>query len=138
MSEQRARAAIAFLAVLGAGIAAYLTYVRLTGTELACSTGGCETVQRSSYSELLGVPVAVLGVGGYVLLLAGALARGSLARAGTLAVSLTAFAFSAYLLVVQLAVIGAVCDWCVASDVVTTLIATLALLRFSAGERLAT
>ena len=45
-----------------------------------------------------------------------------------LSISLAGVAFAAYLLVVQLAVIGAVCEWCVASDVVTTLIAALALL----------
>jgi uncharacterized membrane protein len=137
VSEDRIRAAIAALAFVGVTITAYLTYVRVTGTTVACSTGGCETVQSSSYSEVLGIPVAVLGVVGYLLVLASALVRGELARTATLALGLAAFGFSGYLLVIQLAVIGAVCEWCVASDVVTTLIATLALLRFYAAERVA-
>jgi hypothetical protein len=41
----------------------------------------------------------------------------------------TAFMFSAYLLYIQLAVIGAICQWCVVTDVLTTAIAALALLR---------
>jgi uncharacterized membrane protein len=135
VTEDRVRAGIAALAFVGVAITAYLTYVRVTGTTLACSTGGCETVQSSSYSEVLGVPVAVLGVVGYLLVLAAALVRGELARTATLALGLAAFSFSAYLLVIQFAVIGAVCDWCVASDVVTTMIATLALLRFYTAER---
>jgi uncharacterized membrane protein len=134
VTEGRIRVAIAALALVGVAITAYLMYVRVTGTTLACSTGGCETVQSSSYAELLGVPVALLGVVGYVLLLATALAHGELARSATVALGLTAFAFSAYLLVIQFAVIGAVCEWCVASDVVTTMIAALALLRFHTAQ----
>ena len=52
----------AALAALGAAITGYLLYARETGTELACATGGCETVQSSAYAEVSGVPVAALGL----------------------------------------------------------------------------
>ena len=52
MTDRRLRAAIAVLAVLGAGIAAYLTVAHFTHTQVACVDGGCETVQSSKYSEL--------------------------------------------------------------------------------------
>jgi uncharacterized membrane protein len=51
------------------------------------------------------------------------------ARAAGVTLTLGALGFSAYLLAVQLVAIGAVCDWCVASDGVATALATLALLR---------
>jgi uncharacterized membrane protein len=134
MTERPLRAGIAALALAGAGVAAYLTYARYSGSVIACSTGGCETVQSSSYAKVAGVPVAVLGLAGYLGLLATAIARGELARAAGAAVAFSAFGFSAYLLYAQLALIDAVCDWCLVSDAIVTVAAALALLRFLAGH----
>ena len=55
MTEGRLRAAIAILALAGAAVAAYLVYARYTGTRLACTTGGCETVQHSKYAKAAGI-----------------------------------------------------------------------------------
>ena len=129
MSERSNRIASAALALVGVGITAYLLSVRASGATLSCTTGGCETVQNSPYSEIFGLPVAALGLIGYVVLLGAALARGDLARLVGAVVALAAFAFSAYLVAVQVVVIGALCDWCLASDAVTTALAALALLR---------
>ena len=129
MTERSVRIASAVLASLGAAISAYVLYVRETDGSLVCSTGGCETVQSSSYAELLGLPVAALGLAGFVVLLFAALARGEWARLVNATVALAAFLFAAYLLVVQLVVIDAICQWCVATDVLTTAIAALALVR---------
>ena len=129
MSERSVRIASAVLASLGAAISAYLLYVRETDGSLVCSTGGCETVQSSSYAELLGLPVAALGLAGFLVLLVAALARGEWARLVNATVALAAFLFAAYLLVVQLVVIDAICQWCVATDVLTTALAALALVR---------
>ncbi len=65
MTDRGLRAAISALALVGMGIAAYLVYARLTDTRIACATGGCETVQASRYSEILGIPIAVLGLVAY-------------------------------------------------------------------------
>ena len=129
MSERSVRVASAVLASLGAAISAYLLVVRETDGSLICSTGGCETVQSSSYAEVLGVPVAALGLAGFLVLLVAALARGEWARLANAAVALSAFLFAAYLLVVQIVVLDAICQWCVATDVLTTALAALALLR---------
>ena len=75
MSERSLRLASAVIAALGAAITVYLLYVRQTGGALACSTGGCETVQSSSYAEVLGVPVAALGLVGFLGLLLGGRSR---------------------------------------------------------------
>jgi uncharacterized membrane protein len=129
VTERSVRIASAVLASLGAAISAYVLYVRETDGSLVCSTGGCETVQSSSYAELLGLPVAALGLAGFVVLLAAALARGDWARLVNATVALAAFLFAAYLLAVQLVVIDAICQWCVATDVLTTALAALALVR---------
>lgn len=129
MSERTIRTASAALAAVGAAIAGYLVYVRATGGTLVCATGGCETVQHSKYAEVLGVPVAVLGLAGFAGLFAAALARGEWARLAQATLALAAFLFGAYLLYVQLVVLEAICQWCVASDAVTTAITALALLR---------
>jgi len=134
VNERPLRLAAAALALVGAGLAAYLLYARHTGATLACSSGGCETVQRSRYSELLGVPVAALGLFAYLTLLVAAVARGELARLLQAMVALTALGFTTYLLFVQLWLIGAVCDWCLAGDAVTTALAGLALVRLRARE----
>lgn len=73
--------------------------------------------------------MAALGLAAYAAVIASAASSGALARAAGAAVALSAFAFSGYLLVVQLAVIGTLCDWCLASDGVLTLLTPLAVLR---------
>jgi uncharacterized membrane protein len=128
------RLAVGVLALAGAAVAGYLVWVRETGATLVCATGGCGTVQSSQYAEVAGVPVALLGLAGYVVLLLTALAAGETARLGQAAVALGAVIFSAYLLYVQVAVIGEVCDWCLVSDAIVTLIATLALLRLRLAQ----
>jgi len=72
VTEPRLRVAIAALAVAGIGIATYLTYVHYADVEAFCVAGGggCEKVQTSDYAELAGTPVAVLGLIGYLLILA--------------------------------------------------------------------
>lgn len=134
MSERAVRTASAVLAVLGAAISAYLLSVRLTGGSLACSTGGCETVQASSYAEVLGVPVAALGLAGFLSLLVAALSRGEVARLGQATLAVTALLFGSYLLYVQLAVLHAVCQWCLATDALTAALVVLALLRLRVEE----
>ena len=134
MSERTLRAAIAALAIAGAGVASYLVYTRYSGARIACATGGCETVQQSRYSELAGMPVAVLGLVLYLALLVTALLRGAAAAAACATLAAGGALFAAYLLVVQIAVIDAICQWCVASDVIILAIAVLAVLRLRLTE----
>jgi uncharacterized membrane protein len=137
MTELTLRRASAALAVAGAAVTGYLLYARTTGGTLVCATGGCESVQSSPYAEALGVPGSALGLLGFLGLLVAALARGELARLTQATLALTAFLFSGYLVFVQLYVIDAMCQWCLAADVLTTAIASLALvrMRFAATPR---
>ena len=129
MTERRLRAAIVVLSALGAGIAAYLTYARLADVHVACATGGCETVQSSRWSELAGVPVAALGLGGYLVLAGSALSRTELARVLGAAVAAGGFAFALFLVYVQAAEIHAFCQWCLGSDAVLALLVPATLVR---------
>lgn len=139
MSAPVCRGLVAVLALVGAGIAAYLVYVRYAHVAIACTTGGCEKVQSSRYAEVAGIPVAVLGLLGYLAILTTTLRDTALARVAGMWLAAIGLAFSLYLLVIQIAVIDAICQWCIASDVVMALlfIATALRLRAPRATRLA-
>jgi uncharacterized membrane protein len=128
MSARALRFAAAAAALVGAGVTAYLLSVRWGGEQLLCRTGGCETVQSSDYAEVVGIPVAALGLGAYAAIAFLALLASPVALAAALSLALAACAFSGYLLVVQLTVIGELCDWCLVNDAVVGVVALLVLL----------
>ena len=115
----------------GIGVATYITVVEAGGSAPQCLAGGhgCETVANSHYSHLAGVNVAVFGIVGYVLLVGAALAGGDVARIAGFAIALVGFGFSAYLTYLELFVIDAICQWCVASAVLMTLLLVVNALR---------
>jgi uncharacterized membrane protein len=125
--------AVAGLSGLGAAVAGYLTYARFTETTVACTTGGCEVVQRSDYAEVAGIPVAVLGLGAYLFLLGTALLRFELVRVAGAVAAVSGALFAAYLLYAQLFLIDAICQWCLVSDVVIGLLALACVLRLRSG-----
>ena len=115
---QRAlRVCLGTLAVVGLLISAYLTWVHYAGVAPVCvgGSGGCETVQTSSYATIFRVPVAVIGLVGYTGLLLSASLRGEVGVYLGFLVALVGTLFSAYLTYLELFVIHAVCEWCVAS-----------------------
>jgi uncharacterized membrane protein len=122
MTDRRLRGAVLLLSLLGAGIAAYLTFAHFAHVRVSCATGGCETVQNSRYAEVAGVPLAVIGLAGYLVLAWTAVARGALARAAGFAAALTGFAVAMVLLYVQAGVLHAFCQWCLASDAILILL----------------
>jgi uncharacterized membrane protein len=130
MTDRRLRAVVAVLALAGIAVTSYLVYARYSGTRLACTTGGCETVQHSKYAKAAGIPVAVLGLAAYVAVFLTALWGRVEAAAIGAALVLAGLAFGVYLIVIQVAVIDAICQWCIASD------AILALLAVACAERL--
>ena len=118
--------AIAALAVLGLAISIYLTYVHYAGIEPVCSSiSNCERVQTSEYAELVGIPVAVLGIVGYAAILVSLWMRVDV----TALIAYLALAFSAYLTWAEVFKIDAICQWCVASAIITLAIAVLATVR---------
>ncbi len=129
--ERVLRTIAGVLALAGIGVALYIAIVESGGGSPQCLAGGhgCETVAKSHYSHIAGINVAVFGVAGYVLLLGAALMPGDMARIGALGVSLVGFGFSVYLTYLELFVIDAICQWCVASAVLMMLLFVVSALR---------
>ena len=130
--QDRLRAAMAGLALLGIAIAGYLTWVHYAGLKPVCLSGGggCEKVQSSSYADVAGIPVAVLGLIGYVGILGSLWLRGEKGLTLGVLLTLIGLGFSAYLTYRELFTIDAICQWCVASAMVMTILTGLALVRF--------
>jgi uncharacterized membrane protein len=119
VSDRALRVAVALVALAGVAVAGYLTYVHYQPDALICTSGGgCETVQESSYAELAGIPVALLGLLGYVAVLVLVAWDSELARTLAAAIALTAAGFAVYLIVLQAFVIDAWCVWCLVNDLV--------------------
>jgi uncharacterized membrane protein len=129
--ERTLRGVAAVIALIGVGVATYITIADSGGGHPLCVAGGsgCETVANSSYSHLFGVNVAVFGIGGYLLLLAAALVPGDAGRFAGLLLALVGFGFSAYLTYLELFTIDAICQWCVASAALMTLLLGVNLIR---------
>jgi uncharacterized membrane protein len=124
------------LVLAGLAVAGYLTWAHYAAADVVCLRGGgCETVQKSSYSEIAGIPVAVLGLAFYgtVFFLLGWDSEG--ARFAAAALTFVGVGFSAYLVVLQAFVIDAFCIWCLVNDVVVTpALAVVVGLRLRHGE----
>ncbi len=131
LSERNLRVAAAILALVGIGVAAYIAIAESGGGAPKCLAGGhgCETVANSQYAHLAGINVAVIGIAGYVVLLAAAIAPGDPGRFGGFLAALVGFGFSVYLTYLELFVIDAICQWCVASAVLMTLSLAVAATR---------
>jgi uncharacterized membrane protein len=135
MTDRRLRGAIFALALVGLGVAAYLTYVHYEDIKPVCGLGGdCQKVQTSQWSEVAGVPVALLGLIGYALIIASLFVPGEAGLVAGAFLSLMGFAFSAYLTYRELFSIDAICPWCVVSACLMTLLAALTATRLVRAE----
>ncbi|RJP52879.1 MAG: vitamin K epoxide reductase family protein [Anaerolineaceae bacterium] len=129
------RASIA-LAIIGLLVSIYMTVYKYTGNEGMClGSGDCSTVNASRFSEVNGIPVAVVGIVGYMAILGvhflekrNALfeKNGSLLIFG---MGLAGFVFILWLIYVEIALLKAICPFCVASQAAMTLIFIIAVIR---------
>jgi uncharacterized membrane protein len=136
VSDRLLRLALLVVSAVGIGVASYLTYVHYQPAALICTgSGGCETVQDSKYAVLAGIPVAMFGLAAWIAVLVLTIWNSELARTLTAALALAGLAFAAYLVILQLFVIDAICIWCMANDVVLMpIFVVLALLRLRTAE----
>lgn len=124
------RALLTAVSVTGLAASLYLTWVYATGAAPVCAGGGhgCETVQSSPYSSIMGVPVTALGLLGYAGLLVSATLRGMSGALFGLFLALLGTLFSGYLTWLELFVIETICQWCVASA--TLMVSALGVTAF--------
>jgi uncharacterized membrane protein len=123
------------LTLVGLGVAIYLTYIHYSGAEALCEIAhGCEKVQTSEWSKLAGVPVAVLGLIGYVGILASLFVPGETGLIAGAAQAIIGFGFSAYLTYRELFSIEAICIWCLGSAIILTVLAIVTTIRLVRAE----
>ena len=137
------RMIIAALALAGVGLATYLAMYKLGMIgQLACTVGQCETVNLSRWATFLFLPVAVWGVGFYLVVFLVALAGTTerfvnAAWVSHLLLALTGWGvlFSAWLTYLELRVIHAVCTFCVISAVLATVMFLVAVMEWRGRPR---
>jgi uncharacterized membrane protein len=123
---------------LGLLVSAYMTVYKLTDNQTMClGSGDCSVVNSSVYSTVYGVPVALIGVAGYAAILAVHAFESRSRRLGgdpvlvSFGLCFAGFLFTLYLIYVEVVLIRALCPFCVASQVIMTLLFVLATLRLA-------
>lgn len=112
------------LTLVGIGVSVYLSYVKLADKEAICAateTIDCGAVQNSIYSEILGIPIAILGLGAYLSILAVYVLEDRIeflreyGRVLLFSMALFGTVYSGYLSYIEGFVLHKWCLWCVAS-----------------------
>jgi uncharacterized membrane protein len=119
--------------LVGALIALYLLLHSLGYSSLVCPISGCDKVQASSYSKILGIPVAAFGLALFVALLVVAvyailqnLALPKLLFYGS-SLGMLGYVYFTFL---EAFVIRAWCFWCVCSSLCMLLVWLCSLPQF--------
>jgi uncharacterized membrane protein len=125
------------IAILGLLDAAYLTFEKITSNQALClpGLGDCSTVNNSPYSLVFGIPVASLGFVAYLIILF--LLKNEdrfptwkfTILQATFGIALSGTIFSIYLTYLEIAVIKAVCPFCVISAIAMIILFVCTLLR---------
>jgi uncharacterized membrane protein len=137
MSGRKLKITLIVLTVIGIGLATYLTYIHYADIKPLCGRNGgsCLKVQSSVYSKLDGIPVALIGLIGYVIILGSLLVPdGERARFLTAALTLGGFGFSAYLTYREVFTLKEICEYCVSSAILMTIMMGLSVWRFLIGD----
>jgi uncharacterized membrane protein len=136
MNNLRLRIISVILAVIGLIDSIYLSWEKIFHVEVFCGgSGDCQTVANSPYSEISGIPIAFLGVGVYIVIIALLYleGRGTFWQQNSpliiFGLTLTGTIYSIYLTYLEIAVIYAICPYCVISAVVMTLLFIVAIIR---------
>jgi uncharacterized membrane protein len=137
MSKRLRQITIA-LTIIGLLVSIYMTIYKFTNNESMCiGSSGCSEVNASRYSEINGIPVALLGVVGYAAILALLFIEqrpGFIQENGSLlffGISLIGFLFTLYLIYLEIALIKAYCPFCLASQAVMIVIFIISVIRLA-------
>ncbi len=141
--DNKLRIVSLILAVLGLLDSIYLTWVKFSGKYALCGPiGDCESVNTSQYSEVFGIPIALLGAGAYLVVIISLSleSRGSFwaeySPIIVFGISLIGVLYSIYLTYIEVAVLKAICPYCVISAIILVLLLVLSSIRLrqSLGE----
>ncbi len=141
--DNKLRIVSLILAVLGLLDSIYLTWVKFSGKYALCGPiGNCESVNTSQYSEVFGIPIALLGAGAYLVVIISLSleSRGSFwaeySPIIVFGISLIGVLYSIYLTYIEVAVLIAICPYCVISAIILVLLLVLSSIRLwqSLGE----
>lgn len=127
---------ILVLACIGILTSGYATYLHYKPTDSSfCNFSeefNCDVVNKSTYAELLGIPVSLIGIAGYLALALLSFAAPTNRNASLLLLigSLTGLAFSLYLTGIEFFVLSTFCIVCIASQLVILALVVLAIINF--------
>ena len=129
------RASIA-LVIVGLLVSIYMTIYKVLNADAMClGSGDCSTVNASRYSEVNGIPVALIGVLGYLAILVIHYFEDRnrfFKENSTLMIfglALTGFLFTVWLIYVEIALLKALCPFCLTSQAAMTFIFMIAVIR---------
>ena len=124
------------LVVIGLIVSIYMTIYKVTSNDALClGSGDCSTVNASRYAEVYGIPVATIGIAGYLaILMVHWYERRDkfFEKNGPMLVfglALTGFLFTVYLIYVEAAILRAYCPFCLTSQVAMTIIFITSIIR---------
>ncbi len=125
---------ISVLTVLGIFVAGYLTWSHYSGDPVYCGTSNsCELVNSSRFAYLGPIPVALIGLTGYLIILVLSLIPSKEDRQWPMLLifggALIGVMLQWYLFYIEVAVLRAICYWCVTSQTIITLIFLLSFPR---------
>jgi uncharacterized membrane protein len=138
-SLRRTRLGTVVVAAAGIAVSAYLTWIHYSGSLALCvGVGGCETVQASRYADIGPLPVAALGLAGFIAIAAVAASRlrpdpPTWTLTALFTMALAGALYAAYLTYLELFVIGAVCPWCLTVALSSALVLILTTKELRAG-----
>ena len=128
------RLVITVMSLVGIGVAGYLTWSHYFGVPVYCGgSNSCEIVNNSRYAFLGPVPVSLIGLVGYVLILGLSFIAWKVKQPWPMLLifggALIGVVLQWYLFYIEVAVLHALCYWCVTSQTLVTLIFLLAFPR---------
>lgn len=134
---------ILFIALIGFADSAFLAFKHFQNVVPPCTlTSGCEAVLTSQYSELAGIPVALLGALYYLAILIGLFtyieSKNTKVLKWTLVMTIFGFVFSVWLVILQVFIIKSLCMYCLISALTSTLLFLASIYVFSRHRDTAT
>ncbi|MBE9524635.1 MAG: vitamin K epoxide reductase family protein [Chloroflexi bacterium] len=127
------------LVIVGLIDSVYLAWLKFANATAACGNiGDCESVNSSPYAEVAGIPIALFGAGAYFIMLLLLILEprnkfwGANATLGLFGISLVGVLYSAYLTYVEIAILHAICPYCVLSAVVLVILLAISIKKLLA------